>query len=289
MTGNIDLDAVSRDREFGENTLNLSASNIANPNIDVDRPSRPGPLFPKPLRCKHWPTCSYPNCNYRHPTKPCYAYPNCPNAPGTCSYLHMDQDLDERGVPKTRTQIEKDAAPQPQIDLCRYRDKCASKSCPFGHPTACNDNAKIIKLEWCADSTNCKNPECDKAHPSGCLIRAPAAIPTYVLESCKYGQNCTNPNCRYRHVLSPIMCRNGANCQRPDCFFTHPKAEQCKYGVNCKNLQCVYIHPEGRDEAAQKPLVWTKDQSTEREFAVHEDEVMEKVIPGQSQEDAMTH
>lgn len=251
-------------------------------------------------RCRHWPHCTYPNCKFAHPTKPCYNYPNCTREPGTCPFLHPDdpdptkmappmpmpmfppppmagqipsmgQPAGQPWAPQAGPQAVQ-AQSQPKIVLCKYKDKCANQSCPFGHPTPANDDAKVTTMEWCPDKEGCKNASCELAHPSGSLVREPAPLPTeFVLDTCKFLDRCTNPSCRYRHPTSMKPCRNGLACQRLDCTFFHPLKDECKFGVACRNARCIYTHPPDRDEAMSQGFSWVRGQPiSERKFAADE-------------------
>ncbi|KAG5356606.1 Nuclear polyadenylated RNA-binding protein [Yarrowia sp. E02] len=262
-------------------------------------------------RCRNWPNCNYDNCKFVHPREPCEAFANggaCTAAPGTCLKVHVGQDVDDmanlppqpepfKWVPYERC---KPAVPKgfmlmpmmtpqgpkqvmmPQVPIpatimeCRFTDRCGNQQCTFGHPTPCNNDAKITdKFSWCDAKEKCEDPACGKNHPSSSLVRENEALPSgQSLEQCKFGTYCTNPKCRFRHATSRTICRNGKECTRLDCYFTHPVNEQCKFGINCANTNCYFIHPEGRAIG-----------TAERKF-VNEAEGTEKLIPGQEQKEA---
>ncbi|KAI5961789.1 NAB2 [Candida margitis] len=237
-------------------------------------------------RCPRFPKCTVANCEFAHPTKECFAYPNCPNPPGTCNFLHPDQDQ-ELIAKLEESNKEYMEQKKRYIELkqgsCKFGAKCAKENCPFAHPTPANPEAKIETLEFCPGGINCQDDECKKAHP-----RAPTAgvkpLPTLheiSLEQCKYGMNCTNYKCVRRHATSSVPCRAGIQCTRVDCTFNHPFKEMCRFGAACHIATCMYQHPEGR---TMVPHTWTKDsadlsqnQVNERQFAVGEDQVMEQV------------
>ncbi|SCW00551.1 LAFE_0C06700g1_1 [Lachancea fermentati] len=256
-------------------------------------------------RCKLFPRCPLGRqCPHAHPTQACREYPNCPNPPGTCNYLHPNEDVElMKEIEKTREEFrEKRAAIAASkakpintgIVLCKFGCLCSNPQCPFGHPTPANEDAKVITFVWCPENLNCTNPQCDKAHSSlskikdvtPLSVRKPAR-PTVEksLVQCKFGQHCTNKRCKFRHARSHIMCRDGANCTRIDCLFGHPIDEDCKFGTECKNVYCLFRHPEGR-QLPEKPQgnsnTWVNPNmgtgnsiSNERPFAVPESQVLE--------------
>ncbi|QLQ82096.1 hypothetical protein HG537_0G03510 [Torulaspora globosa] len=223
-------------------------------------------------RCKLFPRCPLGrSCPHAHPTKVCNDYPNCPKPPGTCEYLHPNEDEDlMREIEKTREEFQQRKAAiiaartkpiQTGIVLCKFGALCSNPMCPFGHPTPANEDAKVLELMWCAANLECADPKCIKAHSSISKIKEvaplghkkfkptapPAARPVEKsLEQCKFGTHCTNKRCKFRHARSHIMCRDGANCTRIDCLFGHPINEDCKFGIECRNAYCLFRHPEGR-------------------------------------------
>ncbi|SCU83948.1 LAME_0C07470g1_1 [Lachancea meyersii CBS 8951] len=298
-------------RNNANNNALAMALGLENPNVNfVNKKQGRCPLFPRCPLGK--------NCPHAHPTQACRDYPNCPNPPGTCNYLHPNEDVElMKEIEKTREEFrEKRAAfaaakTKPErsgIVLCKFGLLCTNPQCPFGHPTPANDDAKVITFAWCPENLNCQNPACDKAHSSSSKIREVAPVASRKpqrppveksLEQCKFGPNCTNKRCRYRHARSHIMCRDGANCTRLDCLFGHPINEDCKFGVNCRNIYCLYKHPEGR-ELPQKPSHSSSSNNTwvnsdllggnssinERPFAVPDNQVTES-MPAQENDAIM--
>lgn len=223
-------------------------------------------------RCRLFPRCPLGrSCPHAHPTKVCNEYPNCPKPPGTCEYLHPNEDEElMREIEKTREEFQQRKAAiiaarnkpvSTGIVLCKFGILCSNPMCPFGHPTPANEDAKVIELAWCPDNLQCADANCKKAHSSLSKIKqvaplgqqkfkapAPAAPRPQEksLEQCKFGAHCTNKRCKYRHARTHVMCREGANCTRIDCFFGHPINEDCKFGVECRNPNCLFRHPEGR-------------------------------------------
>jgi len=259
-----------------------------------------GARLNKKGRCHKFPHCPFQkDCKYAHPTKPCFQYPNCPNPPGTCNFLHPGEDdelIKELEVTKNEYFANKQQSnllrSQAGISICKFGILCTNLQCPFGHPTPANEDAKVIQLEWCPQNLKCEDPNCQKGHSSLSKIRevkplssgagaAPGAPPAMEksLEACKFGMNCTNRHCKYRHARSTVLCREGENCTRIDCLFSHPINENCRFDVNCKNPNCLFKHPNGKQESgpAVTSMKWTK--TDERQFAVPEDQILEQAPP----------
>lgn len=239
-------------------------------------------------RCHKFPHCPFQkDCKYAHPTKPCFQYPNCPNPPGTCNYLHPgEDDLLIAELEKTKNnfiqqkQQNQFIQSQTGISLCKFGNMCTNLQCPFGHPTPANEDAKVIQLEWCPQNLKCEDSQCQKAHSS--LSKIKEVKPQQAeksLEACKFGKNCTNRYCKFRHARSLVVCRDGENCTRIDCFFSHPINEDCRFDTSCKNPNCLFKHPNGKSEApvTASSLTWTK--TDERQFAVPDTEVLEQAPP----------
>ncbi|OBA24328.1 hypothetical protein METBIDRAFT_30630 [Metschnikowia bicuspidata var. bicuspidata NRRL YB-4993] len=260
------------------------------------------PFTPRPPkgRCADFPHCRNRECAQAHPTKKCFAYPNCPNAPGTCDYLHPAEDgalMQELEKTKQQFLDRKNQKFAPQVTLCKYGILCSKELCPFGHPTPANQDAKVIIQKWCRENKACLNPACEYAHsspnyqaPAPAPAPAPrpvvpkfASQPAYnkytkrtptTLEQCKFGLSCTNQLCPKRHATSLVACRAGYNCTRMDCTFNHPIDEDCRFGDDCKNKPCYFRHPDGREKAL---FAGHPGQPTmQRPFAVAEDQVMEQ-------------
>lgn len=244
-------------------------------------------------RCKEFPYCHNRECQFSHPTKVCFAYPKCPNPPGTCNYLHPSEDEALMAeLEKTKEEYLRNKKPVEKagtLGLCKFGILCSKELCPFGHPTPANHEAKVLDLLWCEAGKACTDPACRKGHPSP-NYQAPASEPRSkfsaskpekTLEQCKFGSSCTNYNCPRRHATTFVPCREGSNCQRLDCFFSHPIEEDCRFGASCKNKNCLFRHPEGREVPANtwsKDNSWTKEGTNQRAFAVPDDQVMEQAM-----------
>lgn len=242
-------------------------------------------------RCPDFPHCSLGRkCPRGHPTVTCPSYPNCKNPPGTCTYLHPNEDGQliqelERVREERRIKREEMEKKQQQrisgIVVCKFGIICSNQKCPFGHPTPANEDAKVTQFSWCENNLQCTDPTCNKAHSSLSkikeikpIIHKPAPKPVIskpsnpkfaprsvvpleekILEQCKFGPKCTNKNCPKRHARSSIMCREGAQCTRIDCLFGHPINEPCRYGAECRTYGCLFQHPPERvlPEKPKKP------------------------------------
>lgn len=265
-----------------EKVLAMSNSNVTNLKQFIQKPAKG--------RCRDFPYCNNKECQFSHPTKLCFAFPNCSNPPGTCNYLHPGED-DELMAKLAKSKQEymekkKNTESAGTIGICKFGMLCSKDICPFGHPTPANKEAKVLVLQWCPDGKTCQDVNCTKAHPSP-NYQAPQvemkpkpkpAQPELTLEQCKFGPSCTNLKCPRRHATTPVVCREGANCVRIDCFFSHPIDEDCRFGINCTNKTCMFRHPEGRN-LPNPSNTWSKDPenaTNERSFAVPEDQVMEQ-------------
>jgi hypothetical protein len=264
-----------------EKMLNLPGNN--NASKFVSRPSKG--------RCPDFPYCKNKECELAHPTKNCFAYPNCTNPPGTCNYLHPDEDQEliaKLEKSKKEFHEKKQQELMVQQGSCKFGANCTKDTCPFAHPTPANPKATIATLEWCPSGKTCGDANCQKSHPP-----PPTAKPftteikqEIALEQCKFGTSCTNYKCPRRHATSAVPCRIGAECRRLDCTFAHPIPELCRFGEKCTNKNCQYQHPQGR---SIQPTTWSKDGNntiassttnvtTNRAFAVPEDQVMEQAV-----------
>lgn len=252
---------------------------------------------PRKSRCRQFPHCPFgKECKYAHPTKACFQFPNCPNEPGTCNFLHPGEDdaliaelekTKAEYIQKKQQSIKSQHFMQSQsgISLCKFGTMCTNLQCPFGHPTPANEDAKVIQLEWCPQNLKCEDSGCQKAHSSLSKIKeikptsAPGGQQEKSLETCKFGMNCTNRHCKFRHPRSVVPCREGESCTRIDCLFSHPINEDCRFDTACKNKHCLFKHPNGKAEqpTSASSMKWTK--TDERQFAVPDDEVLEKAPP----------
>ncbi|CAK9438767.1 uncharacterized protein LODBEIA_P29910 [Lodderomyces beijingensis] len=236
-------------------------------------------------RCPDAPNCKNRECENYHPTKECFAFPNCNNPPGTCKYLHPGEDdelmkkLQERQKEYEKNKLNYLAVQQ---GACKFGPTCAKDNCPYAHPTPANPQARIRTLEWCSAGKDCVDETCDKSHPRSPNVEAkniPSAA-SLALEQCKFGMQCTNARCPRRHATSAVQCRNGALCTRPDCTFAHPINEECRFGVNCTAQFCLFQHPPERQIQSS---TWTSGPSnqatvTNRQFAVGDDQVVEQIV-----------
>lgn len=265
-------------------------------------------VIKKEGRCKLFPHCPLGRqCPHAHPTIVCPEYPTCKKSPGTCSFLHPDQDIElMKEIEKTRKEFRerKIALAQSRtkpihtgIVLCKFGNLCSSPQCPFGHPTPVNEDAKVIQFIWCPNNLSCEDSQCNKAHSSLSKIRevqrvtAPKPKPPVIersLEQCKFGIKCTNKRCRYRHARSHIMCRSGSECTRIDCLFGHPIMEPCKYAADCKTAACLFQHPPER-RMPEKNLSSSTGNlgGNERPYALPEDSGIEDAPPQEQDGDSV--
>lgn len=120
-------------------------------------------------------------------------YPNCRNLGGTCSYIHVGEDIPESeveavvanqlgegapqnplqakpenkppmtngNVPKRQNQPPKPKSqPQEQVPLCKFGNMCTKPDCPFAHPTpAAGQDGLVLRGEMCPDGRDCLNRE----------------------------------------------------------------------------------------------------------------------------------
>lgn len=291
------INKLGRNQQTNPKMKSFALKNAANLDKALNIPGNQTQIkkfVPRPTlgRCKDFPGCKNRDCQFAHPTKQCFSWPNCPNPPGTCNYLHPDQDqelMEKLKESKAQHQINKLAAFNP-VTLCKFGVVCSKELCPFGHPTPANKDAKVFKPAWCQAGKGCTDPSCELAHPSpnykpepkftGPPSSTPSAAPTVhkVLEQCKYGPSCTNHKCPRRHATTVTPCREGANCVRINCYFSHPIDEDCRFGIQCLNKNCMFRHPEGR---AIQPNTWSKDSASStdsRAFAVPEDQIMGQAV-----------
>jgi len=233
-------------------------------------------------RCTEFPYCNNKECEFAHPTKNCFAYPNCTNPPGTCNYLHPDQD--QELIAKLE-KSKKDFHEKKKNDYlvtqgsCKFAAGCTKDTCPFAHPTPANPQAKINTLDWCSAGKVCADPQCVKAHPPPSTAKPVVQVnqAEFALEQCKFGPACTNYKCPRRHATSLVPCRAGTTCKRLDCTFAHPLNEVCRFGDKCQNKNCMYQHPAGREIQSN---TWSKgsEPTNSRAFAVPDDQIMEQAV-----------
>lgn len=303
--GGIGKGGVGKGPANGNKSKGLNTKNAANLENALALSSHANsvamaPFVPKATkgRCRDFPWCKNRDCKFAHPTKVCFAYPNCPNPPGTCSYLHPSEDgelmaeLEKLKAQMLERRKERSRNLAPQVTLCKYGILCSKELCPFGHPTPANKDAKVIIQQWCRDNKNCENPRCEYAHSSpNYQAPPPQAAPRPAfnprgtnkfvkpvatsLEQCKFGMSCTNPLCPKRHATSNVACRNGANCTLSYCTFSHPIEEECRFGAECKNKFCYFRHPDGKEKAL---FDQAGDATNARSFAVPDDQVMEQAV-----------
>ncbi|GME79928.1 unnamed protein product [Ambrosiozyma monospora] len=153
--------------------MEKTAMNGANNTVNI------GQRKPRAPRCRAFPHCTDRHCQFAHPTRPCFSFPNCPNAPGTCSYLHPGEDdaliaefekVKSERANKNRVnnnlinQVTREVGRHLQqqstgISICRFGAICSRELCPFGHPTPANKDAKVIELQWCAANKECQDPK----------------------------------------------------------------------------------------------------------------------------------
>ncbi|EAZ63759.2 polyadenylated RNA binding protein [Scheffersomyces stipitis CBS 6054] len=276
-------DRFKKTSQFQNNKLERALESTQNPGItNVVSGSTFVPKPPKG-RCPDFPFCSNKECDKAHPTRNCFSYPNCPNPPGTCNYLHPDQDQELIAKLEESKKLYADKKKNElmlQQATCRFGNKCTKDTCPYAHPSPANSDAKITTLEWCSSGKTCTDASCTKAHPPP-LTALPVkeASGEIALEQCKFGSQCTNYKCPRRHATSHVPCREGANCKRYDCVFAHPFNEVCRFNEKCSNKFCMYQHPNGRSIASN---TWTQEggsaPTNARAFAVPDDQVMEQAV-----------
>ncbi|ODV62368.1 mRNA-binding protein NAB2 ASCRUDRAFT_74760 [Ascoidea rubescens DSM 1968] len=269
------------------NPSNINPNNINNDlnninNINNNHNSK------KKGRCRNFPHCNYKDCMFAHPTKFCFAFPNCPNPPGSCNYLHPGEDdkLIQEFEKTKKESFEKKKLNQ------NLNNNNNNPLLPNGIANPNNPFAPILMNPAATAALFQKFPPANANEALNALNGLNTILDEErSLDACKFGSSCLNPRCRFRHASTPVVCRDGLDCKRIDCYFTHPINLDCRFGINCKNKFCLFKHPEGRDDLVNKPLVWRKDDHnsstpnaattkiSERSFAVADDEVMEDAPP----------
>ena len=276
--------ALERLQNFVQNGSNGNGidSNNNNSGISTSR----FVLQPPKGRCPDHPYCKNKECTKAHPTRNCFAYPNCSNPPGTCNYLHPEEDKELI----EKLAISKKEYEQRQLNYllvkqgsCKFGSSCAKENCPYAHPTPANPNAKIKTLDWCSAGKDCVDESCEKSHPRVPNASTKVLLPPEViaLEQCKFGMSCTNARCPRRHATSSVPCRLGANCTNVSCTFAHPINEPCRFGAQCNAPFCLFQHPPERQTPSSN--TWSNTATngnsvTNRQFAVADDQVMEQVV-----------
>lgn len=174
----------------------------------------------------------------------------------------------------------------PTVEVCKFGVICSKELCPFGHPTPANKDAKVSIPKWCRHNKECVNERCGFAHSSP-NYQAPAPTPKHQqharapptsLEQCKFNKACTNRNCHRRHATSLVACQRGNDCKIPFCTFNHIINEDCRSGNDCPHKVCYFKHPDGRENEFLKQNTGNGAQTSERTFAVADDQVMEQAV-----------
>jgi RNA-binding, Nab2-type zinc finger len=293
-------------------------------------------------RCRRWPRCNLGiRCTFVHPSEICPYYsrlplhkritdkrardfPNCPNAPGTCLKIHLNQDIPESElqtvlaqqqktarpgssngprpppaaatVPKVNGHFPKRENPNPQaqsgkdsepVPLCKFANGCTKPDCPFAHPSpAAGPEGLVLRNEMCPQGRDCQNKECELGHPSPAVEGGARRKET---ETCKFFPNCHNPECPYKHPAMPIAQALSIPCK----FGQHCTRPNCIYSHEiavpcrynpCLNANCPFQHEEGQQPNRNR--VWTA--STDRKFAV--EEPSERVfVGGGGEEETVVH
>ncbi|KAI8336714.1 hypothetical protein BC941DRAFT_461559 [Chlamydoabsidia padenii] len=238
-----------------------STSNSASPSV-FDRlgirkpePDRSQPY--KQQRCKYWPTCDQgDDCTYFHPDTLCPDFPNCPNKPSECMFIHPYTPKKPSHQPVTDNTLTERAIP------CRYFPHCNNDQCPYFHPPAIPSFFESQQ----------QGPPYSTYQPYQPPMPTPKRIPV----PCKNGENCTRPDCYFMHPKdgnpSEIICKFDGACTRPGCFYKHTtQTKPMPYGKTLN--KSLVVNPSSFAGRTNK---------SERSFVIADDSQVEKMQLGES-------